>query len=240
MAVRDLFRPRDLRVVPNDLPDDTEESIVGIEWHQEAAGALASGLAAAAERRGASWGVCEEVALSGLEHLDGRPYTPRPDVFVLDKPITGRTAEVALALVGSPLLVAEIASDSTWRNDVGNKRAAYEGAGVREYIVFDPAGDYIAEQVRAWRLDDNGRFVPWSAENGVWASRTLDVAFVVEGPLLRVRDHDGAVLALPRSAPALLIEAQQHARDLETDLRAALERLQMLEGANGSDDQHEA
>jgi len=69
MALSARTLPRDLRLVPNALPDDTEDTI---ERRQEAGGALASALAALAERRGASWGVCEEVDLSGLQHLDGR------------------------------------------------------------------------------------------------------------------------------------------------------------------------
>jgi hypothetical protein len=36
--------------VPNWLPQDIEESIVGTEWHQEAAGALADVLREAAHR----------------------------------------------------------------------------------------------------------------------------------------------------------------------------------------------
>ncbi len=215
MVVFSRTLPRDLRIVPNDLPDDTEESIVGIEWHQEAAGAVAAGLASVAERRGASWGVCEEVGLAGLHHLDGRPYSPRPDVFVLAAPITGRTAEVALAEVGPPLLVVEIASERTWRNDVGDKRAAYEGAGVAEYVVFDPAGDYIAESVKAWRRDTEGRFEIWRAVEDAWESAVLDLAFFVEGPLLRVRDHDGWTPALGRLAPLRELLAQSRAAEAE-------------------------
>ncbi len=224
MAVHARTLPRDLRLVANDLPDDTEESIVGIEWHQEAASALAAALASIDERRGAGWGVCEEVALSGLRRLDDRPYSPRPDVFVLEEAITGTAAEVALSVVGPPLLVVEIASETTWANDVGDKRAAYEGAGVAEYLVFDPTGQYIAEQVRAWRLNAVGRFVTWDAVGGAWESRTLDAAFFVEGPLLRVRDHDGWTPSPSRRAA--LGEFVAQARAMEEAARADMAEAQ--------------
>jgi len=216
--------PRDLRFVPNTLPDDTEDTIVGIKWHQEAGGALASVLAAVAERRGASWGVCEEVGLAGLLHLDGRPYSPRPDVFVLAGPVDGRAAEVALAEVGPPPLVVEIASESTWRNDVGDKRAAYAGAGVAEYVVFDPAGDYLAEGVRAWRRDMGGRFVSWEAVDGVWESAALELDLFVEGALLRVRDRDGWTPSPSRRAPLGELEAQTRAAAAEGQARQAEEQ----------------
>jgi len=54
MIVRVRSSLHDLRVVPDSLPDDTEESIVGTEWHQEAASCLAVSLAAVAERRAVS------------------------------------------------------------------------------------------------------------------------------------------------------------------------------------------
>ncbi len=221
--------PRDLRIVANDLPDDTEESIVGAELHQEVGGVLAAGLASVASRRGAPWGICEEVGLAGLQHRDGRPYSPRPDVFVLAAPIDPTQAEIALMEVGPPLLVIEVASESTWANDVGNKRDAYEGAHVAEYIAFDPTGAYVPEGVQAWRLNATGRFEEWTATAGAWESRVLEVAFVIEGLFLRVRDRDGEVLELARQAPAFLIEARAEARAEARGRRDAEERQQQAE-----------
>ena len=50
--------------VPNSLLSDTEESVVGTEFHQEAIGALADMLRDVAIRRGATWGVCQQIALT--------------------------------------------------------------------------------------------------------------------------------------------------------------------------------
>ena len=48
--------------VPDWLASDTEDSIVGTQWHQEASSQLADMLRDVAARRGAAWGVCEWIA----------------------------------------------------------------------------------------------------------------------------------------------------------------------------------
>lgn len=73
--------------VPNALPSDTEESVAGSQWHQEARSQLADMLRDIAWRRGATWGVCEWITLIGLQHEDGTDYDPKPDVMVLRQPI---------------------------------------------------------------------------------------------------------------------------------------------------------
>ena len=104
--------------VPDSLPDNTEESVVGIEWHQEAIGDLAGKLREAGRRQNATRGVCEQVALTGLRHTDGRAYDPRPDVFVLSHPLpSGGISAIALDDAGAPLFIAEVASRSTMGDD---------------------------------------------------------------------------------------------------------------------------
>lgn len=178
--------------VPDTLPDDTEERIVGTEWHQEASGDSAGKLREAARRRGARWGVCEQVALAGLRHEDGRPYSPRPDVMVLAQPlVSGALSTVALDDVGAPLLVIEEASRSTVQEDIGDKRLAYEAIGVRDYLIYDPDGSLLSVPLLAWRLAGD-RFVPWKQDaDGLWRSGALDVAFRATQPLLTVLDHAG-------------------------------------------------
>ena len=199
-ALRDLDS---LRVVPNDLPDDTEESIVGTEQHQESIGSVAAGLASVATLRGASWIVCEQMGLRGLLHLDGRSYTPRPDTYVLPGPgpIPMNRAEVPLRDVGVPLLVVEVGSDSTIGNDVGDKRAAYEGAGVREYLIFDPERLRLPAGAGGWRVGAGGAYEPWlPVRPGAWHSAALEVTLVVQGAFLRVVDRDGVMMPLAREA----------------------------------------
>ena len=107
--------------VPESLPNDTEESVVGTEWHQEAIGALADMLREVAERRGATWGVCEQIALLGLQYEDGKPYNPRPDVMVLAQPLPGgHISPMPLSEGSGPLFIAEAACYSTAAHIVGD------------------------------------------------------------------------------------------------------------------------
>lgn len=202
--------------VPDTLPDDTEESIVGTEWHQEAISALTDMLREAGRRQSAAWAVCNQIALTGLHHSDGHPYDPRPDVMVLAHPLpSGAISSVALADVGAPLFIAEVASRSTVGDDVGEKRSAYEAIGVQEYVVFDPDGALLSTPLLAWRLAGTA-FVPWYAEaDGSWRSAVLDVSLLPMQPILGVRDHTGREVDSPRRAWERLDELEQRMRDVD-------------------------
>lgn len=219
--------------VPDWLPSDTEESVVGTQWHQQAIGALADLLREVARRRGASWGVCEQVALRGLHYASGHAYDPRPDVMVLPQPLpSGNDSSIHLDQAGAPLFVAEVASDSTVGNDIGEKRHAYASAGVAEYVVFDPGGDLLSAPVLAWRLVA-GVYQPLQPEaDGWWRSRALDVTFRDARPYLLLRDRDGQPVELSheirqraREQEERLRMAEERLRDTEARLRAAEERL---------------
>lgn len=209
--------------VPDWLPADTEESILGTEWHQEAIGALADLLREAARRRGAVWGVCEQVGLRGLRYVSGRPYDPRPDVLVLSRPLpSGNDSSIHLDDCGAPLFIAEVASDSTVGHDIGEKRHAYAAAGVAEYVVFDPGGDLLSTPLLAWRLA-GGVYAPSRPEaDGWWQSRALDVALRAAPPYLLLRDRDGQEIELSH-------EVRLRARAQEEQLRAAQARLDLSE-----------
>ena len=210
--------------VPNALASDTEESVTGTQWHQEASSQLADMLRDVAARRAVTWGVCEWITLIGLQHEDGTSYDPMPDVMVLRQPLaSGRLASVRLDRVGAPLFIAEIASASTKGNDQGDKRAAYAAIGVPEYIVFDPDSTLLPEPLMAWRLLE-GVYAPWRPEaDGWWYSASLNVSFRPGHPLMRVRDTDGVELA-----PSGLV--RRRARELELQLAAEQQRLAEEEG----------
>lgn len=169
---------------------------------------------------------------------------------MLPAPIDASLAEVALAEVGAPLLVVEIGSASTLANDLGDKRVAYEGAGVAEYLVFDPAGEALQEGAQGWLMGTDGRYEEWRpVRPGEWESRTLGVTFVVDAPFLRVRDRDGWLTPLARRAPLQMLAAEQRAEETATHarqetaarlqaeeaLRHALTRLERLEGPRADD-----
>ena len=52
-----------------------------------------------------------------------------------------------------PHVLFEIASRSTWREDVGEKRTLYASLGVQEYFLFDPEGVCLDPRLQGFRLD---------------------------------------------------------------------------------------
>ncbi len=163
-------RRRPTLVVPDWLPADTEEGVLGAQWHQKAIDALATMLGEASRRYRAGWTVVRGIALldTGAHYRDSSPYDPKPDVMVAPRPLpTGDSAGISFADAGVPLFVAEVASRSTMGNDLGFKKDMYESVGVSEYILFDATGSLIAPALHAWRLDGDA-YVPWTADEDGW------------------------------------------------------------------------
>ncbi len=206
-------------------PADTEESIVGSEYHQHVIDAARDGLRMAARANGASWRVLSQVPLAGFRRPDGSPYPMLPDVFVHPhpNPHPGSGQNLTFADVGVPLLVIEVLSETTYRWDIDEERGkawSYADAGVLEYIIVDYERRYMGEYVRALRLVD-GRWTRWLADaREQWRSATLGVSFEFDGLYLRVRDEAGRIKPLPQDADALLMEQA-----------ATLERIRALAAA---------
>jgi len=176
---------------------------------------LADMIEEVARRRGATWGVCNQIALVGLQHEDGTAYDPHPDVMVLGRPLpSGDIASISVVDASAPLFVMEVASKSTGRNDTGDKRRAYEAIGVPEYIVFDPDGGVLRTPLRAWRLH-SGVYAPWAPDpDGWWHSASLAISFQATQPFMTVRDRNGQLIGLSS-------QVRQHAERLEQRLSEA-------------------
>ncbi len=56
----------------------------------------------------------------------------------------------------APAFVLEVASPSTWRDDLGRKRSVYARLGVREYWQYDPAGEHLPARLQGERLTPSG------------------------------------------------------------------------------------
>jgi hypothetical protein len=85
-------------------------------------------------------------------------------------------------------------------------------------MVFDPTGQMIGEQVRAWRMGPTG-YEPWLSEgDGRWHSRALGIGFVPQGLRLRVYDQEGQLV------PSI--------REIVEERRRAAERVATLEAEN--------
>ncbi len=231
-----LHKEQSWRGAPDWLPDDTEESVVGTEWHQEAIWGLADMLREVVERRDVTWGVCEHVELAGLQRQDGHPYAPRPDVMVLRRQIPGNLAGTSLVEAGPPLFVAEIASTTTVRGDREGKRVAYAAVGIPEYLIYDPDGAILGTPIEAWRLSTPRAtaYAPWTPEpDGLWHSGVLDVAFRADQPLLGVRDRDGALIESSPMARRALRATRDELRVERAARRALEEQLRQLREQRG-------
>lgn len=214
---------RPLTVTPDWLADDTEASIVGTEWHQEAIWGLAEMLREVFERRGAPWGVCEQIELGGLRHHDGRPYAPKPDVMVLRIQIPGYRSGIHLNEAGTPLFIAETASASTVRGDREGKRIAYAAIGIPEYMIFDPSGEVLGREVEAWRLPHPSAdsYEQWEpGADGWWHSHSLAVSLRDDGPLIAVRDRDGTPIESARAARRALRSTRDELGAARSELNA--------------------
>ena len=93
----------------------------------------------------------------------------------------------------APDFVMEIASEGTWRRDVGAKRDIYAEMGVPEYWRFDPTGRWFTPALAGERLV-NGEYQPISVAEGPAGelrgySEVLGLEFRVEvGLELRLYD----------------------------------------------------
>jgi len=210
------------------LPEDTEESVMGTQWHQEAIDALATMIVEVGRRHGSGWSVARGISLldTGARYASGRSYDPKPDVMTLARPLpAGDIAGVSLADVSVPLFICEVASRSTLGNDIAFKKDVYEYVGVQEYIVFDAAGGLIAPALHAWRRDKAG-YVPWVADDdGWWRSQALHISFQPTQPFMTVRDRDGRQLSLPSRA----YEREARLDRLEEELSDARRRIAEME-----------
>lgn len=188
-------------------PDDTEETLVGSTAHQDAIVAATTGLRLCARRHNLPWHVGNQLTVV-VPRLSGGPhYQPAPDVLV--HPTLGPAPRQSLNIgeEGPPSLIIEVASPSTARErdlslDPGRgKPALYAAMGVAEYLVFDPYGEFVPTQVRAWQRTpggpSGGLYIPWEAEaNGHWLSHALGISFTPQSFLLRIYGPDGVLLPI--------------------------------------------
>ena len=115
-----------------------------------------------------------------------------PDVFVIFSVPDHHRMSYKLWEEGkAPDFALEVASESTWREDVGRKRDLYAKLGIGEYWLFDPKGEFLDPPLRGLVLQ-NGEYgeLPGRMENGVRVlrSRVLGLDLRAEGSALRFQD----------------------------------------------------
>jgi hypothetical protein len=174
------------------LPDDTEEDLVGADWHQYAIDVLYDGVRDIAALDHLAWHVGNQLTLVGWAPRG--VWRPSPDIAVYATAGPELRKEMSVKDDGPPTLVVEVASPGTWEydvNEVSGKAAGYLGLGVDYYLVFDPTSDLLGTPCRGWRRM-NGVTREWRPEaDGSYRCASLGIALRPEGIILRVLDREG-------------------------------------------------
>jgi len=222
------------------IEDDTEESVSGSDYHLAAILALYDVLLRYAQRTARRWYVTAEVVvLVNVPDRYRNPWRPMPDVYVvLDTPDAQRTSLDTRAGEPFPQFICEMASESTWGNDVTEKQRLYADLGVLEYVVFDPRSEFLGQPLRAWRRTPDGAWVSWEPDaDGFLNSAALGLRFRPENNLLRVYALAEGLLPtgqeleqLAREEAVRRAEAERLAHQ-EAERRAEAERLAQEQAA---------
>ena len=126
-----------------------------------------------------------------------------------------------------PDFVLEVASPSTWQEDVGRKRDVYAELGVKEYWIYDPTGEHLKEALWGYRLAGGGyeRQPLVESVDGTQSlySETLGLDLWAKGGKMRFRDPETGLDLLSHDEEHDRAEREAAAR------RAAEERIAELE-----------
>ncbi len=196
-----------------------------------------------------------DVYVSGdllIYYEEGNPRVSiAPDVFVVFGVEDRQRPNYKLWEEGqAPAFVLEVASPSTWRDDLGRKRAVYARLGVREYWQYDPTGEHLPARLQGERLTPSG-YLRQPVATGLdgtltLRSETLGLELLaVPGREMRFRDPatgdnlrshdeeaDGRVAAETRATAAATRAAAAATRVAAAETRAvaAEARVAELEG----------
>lgn len=91
----------------------------------------------------------------------------------------------------APDFVMEVASENTWKEDLGRKRELYAELGVREYWLFDPKDEYFDPTLQGLVLRKRAyRALPALVDKGARTIRSevLGLDLRAEDGVLRFRD----------------------------------------------------
>ena len=160
-----------------------------------------------------------------IYYEEGNPRVSiAPDVFVVFGVEDRQRPNYKLWEEGrAPAFVLEVASPSTWRDDLGRKRSVYARLGVQEYWQYDPDGKHLPARLQGERLTRSGfvRQPVATAPDGtlVLSSETLGLELrAVPGREMRFRD------------PTTGDDLRSHAEEAEGRLAEAEGRLAEAEG----------
>jgi hypothetical protein len=228
MASEAQARSRSLLMDPVWPPDDTEESIVGVDLHQRTIlntrlGINEVALLEMAPGAPVPWYATDQLLLLGCVRPDGSSYRTMPDVFVFDHPIDPLQGSFSLSQDGAPVLIIEVLSESTYEWDLDLERGkgySYARAGVREYLTLDPTWQWLPEGGRGWRLVD-GIYQPWPVDEMCrWRCESIAVTIGLEGAVVTVYTRAG--IPIPHEGQIMAALAGKDAEVAQRDAALAL------------------
>lgn len=221
------------QLAPIWLHDDSEEDLVGADWHQEAIGGAVDGARDHAQTAGLAWHVGNQLTLVAWKP-DGSPWRPSPDVMIHLTGGPDPREEMDARRDGLPTLVIEVVSKTTWRYDRDLRRGKAWGflsLGIPELLLFDPSGEYLEAPCLGRRLVE-GRPQVWQPDAEGRFRSALGIAFQAEGMRLRVLDDQLRPIPFRHEKTAVLasqqceLERQRQAqqRELEQQRQIIAER----------------
>jgi Uma2 family endonuclease len=153
---------------------------------------------------------------------DWRECPLAPDIAVIKGVDFGHVRSWRIGKTGpAPQVVLEIASEETWKKDLGEKPMQYMLMGVQEYFAYDPNVPALrrstSQRLFGWHLDKREQVLqqmPVGLNGRLWSFH-LDSFLVPDTEFLRLYDRNGQ-LRLTRA------EAEAEAR------RAATRRAEAL------------
>jgi Uma2 family endonuclease len=173
-----------------------------------------------------AFGALPDVYVGGnmlLYYEEGNPRASvAPDVFVVKGVPKQPPRRVYLVWREGlpPSIVIEVTSKSTRREDLNKKRALYARLGVREYVLYDPLGEYLRPALQGFRLADGQYQDMQPAAEGGLVSEELNMRLALVDSRLRLYDRQTGAELL---SPSERVDAESAAR------RAAERRIAELE-----------
>ncbi|MGH2603425.1 MAG: Uma2 family endonuclease, partial [Dehalococcoidia bacterium] len=168
-----------------------------------------------------------------LYYEEGNPRASvAPDVFVvMGVPKLPKRRIYKLWEEGAPpLLVIEVTSPSTRREDRTKKHDLYARLGVREYVLYDPLGEYLRPPLQGYRLRE-GAYIPMDIVHSALLSEAFPIRFALDGSrLLLIDANTGTAMPTPSERLAADLEATRAlVSALQQQAAAAKARITELE-----------
>jgi Uma2 family endonuclease len=158
-----------------------------------------------------------------LYYEEGNPAAcVAPDIFVVQGVSKGERRTYKLWEEGQPpTVIFEITSRGSRLEDLGTKRALYAMLGVREYVLYDPLGEYLRPPLQGYRLQQGEYERVLPGDQGQLVSQALSLELrLQDGQLQIVNPATGERLLTPAEAHAAR-RTEAEARQVEAAARQA-------------------